>query len=105
MTAEQLRSFFEEQGFNVYPFEEDGQPGAEIEKWTDGGVDMIIVLNPFTVESFFEYVDSFDIDEEIETHRYDRRYREAFTIRKSLSDFTAFHRSLKKTKVELQKLK
>ena len=49
-----LQKFFEDEGFNVDIFEQDNQRCAEIEKWTDGGVDMIINLIPFTKEEFIE---------------------------------------------------
>ena len=68
---------------------------AEIEKWTGGGVDMITNLYPFTVEKFKEYVNDFDVDEEIDFHRQDQRYKAVFTTSQSLKDFTDFHNHLK----------
>lgn len=101
MTTEKLKNFFEENGFNVHLAEQDNVQCAEVEKWTNGGVDMIIWLNPFTVEEFKSYVDDFDVDETIDSHRQDSRYRNDFTISQSLRDFTDFHNHLKKVAQKL----
>ena len=103
MTTDQLRDFFEENDFNVYQFEQDGQQCAELEKWTYGGVDMIITLIPFTKDEFISYVDNFDIDEEIDGYRKDEQYKAVFTIRQSLADFTEFHDMLKEVSEKLKK--
>jgi len=66
MTTEQLQEFFEKQDFNVHLYEQDGAQRAEVETWTEGGVNMIFDLSPFTKESFIERVKDFDIDEEID---------------------------------------
>ncbi len=103
--TQKLLDFFEEEGFNVYLFEEEGKTCAEIEKWTNGGVDMIIQLIPFTVAEFIEYINDFDVDKEIDLHRQGVGYKEQFTIRESLKDFTNFHKSLKKTAAKLKKIR
>jgi hypothetical protein len=103
MTTEQLQDFFEEQGFIVHLTEEDGVQCAEIEKWTDGGVDMVIYLDPFTKEEFLQYVEDFDIDEEIDLHRQGKNYKNAFTISESVKDFTKFKTMLKKVAKKLNK--
>lgn len=105
MTTEQLKTFFEERDFNVHLHEQDGVQCAEVEKWTDGGVDMIIGLVPFTKEEFIEYVNDFDVDEHIEITRQDKSYRAAFTIRQGLDDFTAFHNHLKEVVESIQSAK
>ncbi|HMW10683.1 MAG TPA: hypothetical protein PJ987_09580 [Bacteroidia bacterium] len=102
---EVLKNFFEEQGFNVHLFEQENQQCAEVEKWTDGGVDMIFVLMPFTSEKFIERVNNFDIDEEIDLHRQDPLYKSNFTISESLKDFKNFHGDLKQVVKKLQKAK
>lgn len=94
-SIEQLQSFFEENDFNVHLFEQNGEQCAEVEKWTDGGVDMIFTLCPFTKESFITSVNDFDIDEEIDLHRQGQDYKNAFTITQSVEDFTNFHNHLK----------
>jgi len=89
-----LKTFFEENGFQVYLDKQDNVQCAELEKWTNGGVDMIIWLNPFTAEEFKSYVNDFDIDEIIDLHRQDIRYKKDFTISQSLEDFTNFYNDI-----------
>jgi hypothetical protein len=72
MKANKLERLFNDFGIPVYRTKQDGVGCAELNTYTAGGVNMIVWLNPFTVESFREWVDNFDIDEEIETHRHDR---------------------------------
>ena len=98
-----LQKFFEEKDFVVHLFVQDKQQCAEVENWTDGGVDMIITLMPFEAEKFIEYADDFDIDEEIDCHRQDKCYKNAFTITQSVEDFTNFHDMLKEVAEELKK--
>lgn len=97
-----LQEFFEDEGFDVNKFEQDNQICAEIEKWTEGGVDMIITLMPFTIEEFIDYVNDFDVDDEIDTHRQDERYKKDFTISQSLKDFKKFQNDLKKVVKKMQ---
>lgn len=97
-----LKDFFEANGFNVFLTKQDGNQCAEVENWTDGGVDMIIWLNPFTVEEFIKYVDDFDIDSEIETNRQDKTYVANFTITESVRDFESYHNNLKELVVKLK---
>jgi uncharacterized protein YecA (UPF0149 family) len=101
-TTEILKNFFEEKDFNVHLTEQDGNQCAEVETWTNGGVNMILWLNPFTVEEFKERVNNFDVDEEIELHRQEQDYKNAFTIRESVEDFEDFHIRLKDVLSELQ---
>jgi hypothetical protein len=107
MTEEEkkLEDFFIEENFNIYLFEQDGKQCAEIEKWTNGGVDMIFALVPLSKDEFIERVNNFDVDEEIDLHRQDKRYKDAFKITESVKDFTDFHKSLKRTVTKLNKLK
>ena len=99
---EQLKNFFTENDFNVFLTKQDGVQCAEIEKWTDGGVDMIFFLNPFSAESFESQVSDFNIDEEIDLHRQDNTYKNNFTISESVTDFTNFHNHLKDIASKLQ---
>jgi hypothetical protein len=101
MENKKLQNFFEAEGFNVHLFEQDNQQCAEVEKWTERGVDMIFALMPFSKESFIERVKDFDVDEEIDLHRQGKDYRNAFTIRQSLEDFTDFHNELKEVSEKL----
>lgn len=95
MKTEKLKNIFEENDFNVNLIQEDNVQCAEVETWTNGGVNMIIWLNPFTVEEFEKRVNDFDVDEEIELHRQGQDYRNAFSIKESLKDFEDFHSRLK----------
>lgn len=106
MTKEQekLKDFFEKQDFNVHLFEQDNQQCADVEKWTNGGVDMIFTLMPFTAEKFIERVNDFNIDEEIDLHRQGEDYRNAFTISESLRDFKNFQKELNEVVENLKKL-
>ena len=102
MTTEKLKNFLEEKDFNVHLTKQDNVQSAEVETWTNGGVNMIIWLNPFTVEEFTQKVNDFDVDEEIELHRQGQDYKNAFTIRESLEDFEDYHNRLKDVLSELQ---
>ena len=95
MTTENLKNFFEEKDFNVHLTEQDGNQCAEVETWTNGGVNMILWLNPFSIEEFEQRVNDFDVDEEIELHRQGQDYKNAFTIKESVKDFQDFHIRLK----------
>ena len=95
LTTKKLKSFFEENDFNVHLCEQDGVQCAEVETWTEGGVNMIIWLNPFTIEEFEYYVNNFDVDGEIDLHREGKDYRNVFSIHDSLNDFDDFHDRLK----------
>lgn len=95
MIIKKLKEFFEKEDFKVHLTRQDNRQCAEVEKWTDGGVDMIIWLNPFTVAEFKSYVDNFDVDEQVQSHYQDSNYKANFTIRESLDDFTNFHNHLK----------
>lgn len=89
--------FFENEGFIVNIFEQDNHTCADLEKWTDGGVDMIITLMPFTKNEFIDYVNDFDVDDLINTYRQDENYKRNFTMAQSRKDFKKFHKDLKKT--------
>ena len=102
MTTENLKNFFEEKDFNVHLTEQDGNQCAEVETWTNGGVNMILWLNPFSIEEFEQRVNDFDVDEEIELHRQGQDYKNAFTIKESVKDFEDFPIRLKDVFSELQ---
>ena len=104
ISTKRLQDFFEQEDFNVHLFEQDGEQYAEVEKWTDGGVDMIFSLQPFTKKSFIDRVENFDIDEEIDLHRQGQDYKNAFTITQSVEDFTNFHNDLKEVASKLEQL-
>ena len=82
--------------FRIYDCE-NGE--IELETWTNGGVDMLIYLdmtsNETITQQFRNYVDNFDIDEEIDLHREGKDYRNAFTITESVEDFEDYVEWLK----------
>lgn len=101
MKTNELKKFFEANNFSVHLSKQDGNQCAEVETWTEGGVNMIIWLNPFTVDSFEQYVKDFDVDEEIDTHRQDPNYKSAFSVSDSLEDFTAYNERIKEVERKL----
>lgn len=76
-----------EELFNI----SEGTNEIELESWTNGGVDMFITIDKNSyntlLEQLKEFVENFDIDEEIEIHRKDENYKRNFTIRESITDF------------------
>lgn len=107
LILENIIKAIEEFNFNVELLSENGMiNGMEIETWTEGGVDMI-----HTIYFFDNYQDiynktevkkeldrlyeNFDIDEEIDLYRQDKKYKNDFTIRESLEDFEKYHNRLK----------
>ena len=73
--------------------------GLELENWTEGGVDMPCFIdlrkclpNPYDpadlLKGLRSYADDFDVDNFIEAHREDQRYKDTFTICESVRDFT-----------------
>ena len=75
-----------EDNFKIY----EDKKELELEQWTKGGVDMIIYIdkNKDIIEQLEEYINNFDIDEEIDLYRQDKSYREHFKITESVEDFT-----------------
>ena len=59
-------------------------------------IGQIINLLPFCIEELQDYYDYFDIDDEIDLHRQDERYRKAFRITESVRDFTGWIESLER---------
>ena len=98
MYYRELVEFFESKDFTVH----DSETEFEIETWTNGGVNMFVCFKD--TDEFFDYVESFDIDEQIMIHRGDKLYCDNFTIRESLKDFESYHKRLKQVAKELKKL-
>ena len=102
---QQAEAFFDEHGFNVERWEEDGVcVGLEVEGYTDGDVDMIHYVDGRHVDMADEdwwkidvqvWYENFSVDEEIDIHRQDERYRNAFTCRQSVKDFESWEQRLK----------
>ena len=91
-----LIDILEDNGFNVHLSEYDN--GAEIQIYTDGGVDMWFCVSNFKKEEVIEAFNSFDIDTEIDLHRQSEDYKKCFSIKESVKDFTKFNNFLKKVK-------
>ena len=74
-----------EDNFNV----DSDENNMELESWTNGGVDMIIYIdtNNDLIEELENYINNFNIDEEIDLYRQGKDYRDNFTISESLKDF------------------
>lgn len=71
--------------------------GIEFETWTDGGVNMVHYFHASEgcyFKQFKERASYFDMDEEIDLHRQDERYRKDFKIRESVSDFESYQKYL-----------
>lgn len=104
MTEKEKRIF--NKYFGVYENTYNNGSYYELESWTAGGVNMIISLESrekdTITEQFINYVDNFDVDDEIEIYRQDKSYREHFTIRESLNDFDDWLSWLNSIKKELE---
>lgn len=91
-------------GWSRY-YKENGEcVGIEMEQWTDGGVDMIHLIDgrdrdmndPDWWKDELEAIsEAFDVDEEIDINRQDEKYRSAFTYRQSVEDFENYDKWLK----------
>ena len=93
---------------SVYEYKENNKLcGYELNTYTQGGVNQIVFIdfrdtnkdpkneNDFK-NLFLERVESIDIDDEIETNRQDKSYRQAFTLTEAVKDFTAYKKDLLK---------
>ena len=91
-------------GYSRYYKENGVCVGIEIEQWTDGGVDMIHLIDgrdrdmndPDWWKDELEAIsEAFDVDEEVDINRQDEKYRSAFTYRQSVEDFEEYDKWLK----------
>lgn len=102
---QQCEAFLDENNIGHSRYEENGECiGIEMEQWTDGGVDMIHLIDgrgrdmddpdwwKDELESIYE---AFDVDDEIDIHRQDEKYRSVFTHRRSVKDFEDYEEWLK----------
>ena len=97
---------FLENNFNVSTTNYSNGKYLTLEAWTDGGVDMIIELDykKDIIEGLNEYIENFDIDDEIDLYRESKEYREAFRITESVKDFTEWINRIKTIKNVLESL-
>lgn len=95
---EKIQEFFELFFANVDICHFSNGDGLEMETWTDGGVNMIVCLEDEKglIENFKDYVEYFDVEEEIDLHRQRESYKKAFTLRQSLDDFEDYLKWLNK---------
>lgn len=101
----QCEAFLDENNIGYSRYKENGEcVGIEIEQWTDGGVDMIHLIDgrdrdmndPDWWKDELEAIsEAFDVDEEIDINRQDEKYRSAFTYRQSVEDFEDYDKWLK----------
>tara|TARA_R110000772_G_C13040730_1_gene412910 strand:- start:76 stop:426 length:351 start_codon:yes stop_codon:yes gene_type:complete len=107
-TLEQIFEIIEENEISIHKYEEDKKLfGYELSTFTQGGVNEILFLdfrsenqNPENVSDFIkefkDYINSQSIDDRIERNRQSPLYRNDFTIKESLKDFTNFQKKLKR---------
>lgn len=78
----------------------------ELEGFTSEGVNMFIYIDKDTdtelVEQLNDYVNNFNVDEEIDLHRENEEYRNHFTIQDSLDDFHSWLDIVQEVIVELE---
>lgn len=95
---EQLIKFFSEKGFTVHDFGDI----VEVETSTERGTSMLFEFQPFTKEEIVSVLRGFDVEEEVELHRQDQTYRNAFSLREALDDFENFKNRVNTLIVEVQ---
>ena len=78
-----------EENFNVDETEYSNGKYLSLEQWTNGGVDMFIELDmeEDLIKGLENYIENFDIDDEIDLYRESKDYREHFRITESVRDF------------------
>lgn len=78
-----------EENFNVDETEYSNGKYLSLEQWTNGGVDMFIELDmkEDLIKGIENYIENFDIDDEIDLYRESKDYREHFRITESVRDF------------------
>ena len=91
-----------EQHFGIYETESN----YKLEGFTSEGVNMFIYIDKNTdtelVEQLNDYVNNFNVDEEIDIHRENEEYRNHFTIQDSLDDFHSWLDIVQEVIVELE---
>jgi hypothetical protein len=106
MSIEEIINRLGECGISVYEYKENDKIcGYELNTYTDCSVNQIIFVDfrdtdkdPTNGDDFIdlynERVNSIDIDDEIETNRQDKSYREDFTLTVALQDFKDWKENL-----------
>lgn len=113
-TLDQIIDIITDKGIGVDEYKEnDVLCGYELNTYTGGGVNQIIFLDfrdseldatnaDDFVETFSEYVDSIDIDDEIEMNCQDPSYKAAFTLTQAVADFAEWKEGLETLIEELK---
>ena len=96
-----------EENFNVDVSKYANGLYTSLEAWTNGGVDMYIEIedNKSIIQGLEEYIENFDIDDEIDLYRQDKRYREDFRITESVKDFEDWIEFIKDVIKQLKEVK
>ena len=103
LTVNEKAKLVLEKHFKVHDMDDDDR--YECETWTDGGVNMFVLPDKDNIiETFCDYVRSFDMDDEIDVHRQDRQYCRDFSIRESVADFEAYEEWLRGIEKEMKAL-
>ena len=100
----QCEAFLDENNICHSRYEENGEcVGIEMEQWTDGGVDMIHLIDgrdrdmndpDWWKDELVAIYEAFDVDEEIDINRQNEKYRSSFTFRQSVEDFEKYDKWL-----------
>ena len=98
---------FLDDNFNVRIEKYSNGKYLSLEAWTDGGVNMFIEIDykKDIIEGLDEYLENFDIDDEIDCYRQDKYYRENFRITESVKDFENWIARIKTIRNILEDLK
>ena len=114
---DKIIEIIEENNISVHEYEENKiLCGYELNTYTDAGVNEIIFLDfreenqdPKNVDDFIKefksYMKCYTIDERIETNRQNPKYKEDFTLKQSLKDFSKWNKKIKNLIKELETLK
>ena len=113
---DKIIEIIEENNISVHEYEENNiLCGYELNTYTDAGVNEIIFLDfreenqdPKNVNDFIKefksYMKCYPIDERIDNNRQDPKYKEDFTLKQSLKDFSKWYKKIEKLIKELEKI-
>jgi hypothetical protein len=114
-TLEQIFDIIEHSDITFDDYEENNiLCGYELNSYTDGGVNEILFLdfrdknkdpkNPKDfIKEFESYINHYTIDERIDNNRQNERYKNDFTLKESLKDFTKFDKKLRRILKKISK--
>lgn len=82
---------------DVYLFEQDGCVRAEIDTYTDDGIEMLVTTNEeLSTGDVNEYLRYFDVDENVQLHYNVENRPSYFTLRVLLDNFENWQEDMKK---------